>query len=188
MPPETKAGAVHEGRDVTTIGDRLRVGHMPPWFELDAARAGKEKPSKIGIESLGSKFILLSVPSLDTPVCDEEVKRFRELRREIMDYQMCVASMDLPFAQWRWLDANGLLLPHYRGEDGVLDAKIPLISAGSDHRTGAFGQAYGVLMKEPRQLMRAVFVVKGGYCSHVEYIHDSDKQVDFDAAIAAAKR
>src|SRR6185503_12492466 len=74
--PETKAGAIHDGREVTTIGDRLRVGHMPPWFELDAARSGKEKAAKIDIASLASKFILLSVPSLDTPVCDEEVKRF----------------------------------------------------------------------------------------------------------------
>lgn len=180
MPLETKAGAIHEGREVTTIGDRLRVGHMPPWFELDAARGGKDKPSKIGIESLGSKFILLSVPSLDTPVCDEEVKRFGELASEVPDYQILVASMDLPFAQERWLKANA----HPTSEQVSVDR----VMAGSDHRTGAFGTAYGVLMKEPRQLMRAVFVFREGYAKHVEYVHDSAQQVNFDAAIAAAKK
>lgn len=173
MPvPETKAGAIHESREVTTIGDRLRVGYMPPWFELDAARAGKDKPWKIEIASLGSKFILLSVPSLDTPVCDEEVQRFGDLSDEVPEYKILAVSMDLPFAQHRWIEEKGMWA----------------VMAGSDHRMGAFGQAYGVLMKEPRQLMRAVFVCKDGYASHVEYVKDSAQQVNFDAAIAAAKK
>jgi len=95
------------------------------------------------------------------------------LAGDVPDYKILVASMDLPFAQERWLHAT--------------DSTI-LIEAGSDHRLGAFGLAYGVLMKEPRLLMRAVFVAKNGYLSHVQYVFDSKDQVDFDAAIAAAKK
>jgi len=171
VPPETPAGAIHDGKPVTTIGDRLKMGHMPPWFELDRERAKGEPLKRITIQDLGPRFILLSVPSLDTPVCDEEAKRFGELSQEVPDYKILIASMDLPFAQRRWLEEHN----------------SPL-EAGSDHRAGSFGQAYGVLMKEPRLLMRAVFVARDGYLKHCEYIHDSAKQVDFDAAIAAAKK
>ena len=167
---ERKDGAIHDGKPVTTIGDRLRVGHMPPWFELDAARSKEDKARRIPIEALGSKFILLSVPSVDTPVCDEEAKRFGELSKEIPDYDIVIVSVDLPFAQRRWIEANN----------------SPLL-AGSDHRTGAFGQAYGVLMKEPRLLQRAVFVSRDGYLTHCEYVKDSKDQVNFHSAIEAAK-
>jgi thioredoxin-dependent peroxiredoxin len=180
MPLERKDAAIHDGKPVTTIGDHVRVGHMPARFELDRARSKEDKPKRVAIEDLGPKFILLTVPSLDTPVCDEEVKRFGELSGEVPDYAIIVASMDLPFAQERWLRANSFPVSEQVSVDRVM--------AGSDHRTGALGIAYGVLMKEPRLLQRAVFVSRDGYIKHVEYVLDSAKQVDFDAAIAAAKK
>ena len=84
------------------------------------------------------------MPSLDTPTCDIETRWFNEEAAKLgPDVVILTISMDLPFAQKRWCGAAG----------------VERVKTYSDHRDAAFGQAYGVLIKELRLLARAVFVV-----------------------------
>ena len=83
------------------------------------------------------------VPSLDTPVCDAQTKRFNEEAAKLPDVEIYTVSMDLPFAQKRWCGAFGV-------------DKVKMLS---DHRDGSFGAHYGTLIKDLRIESRAIFVV-----------------------------
>jgi thiol peroxidase len=113
------------------------------------------------------------VPSLDTPVCDLQTRRFnQEAARLGPDVQILTISMDLPFAQKRWCGAAG----------------IERVTTLSDHREASFGTAYGVLIKELRLLARAVFVVdKDGVVRYVQIVPELSREPDYEAALAAAK-
>ena len=83
------------------------------------------------------------MPSLDTPVCDAQTKRFNEEAAKLPGVEIYTVSMDLPFAQKRWCGAFGI-------------DKVKMLS---DHRSGSFGEHYGTLIKELRIESRAIFVV-----------------------------
>ena len=51
--------------------------------------------------------IISVIPSLDTPVCDTQTKRFNEEAAKLSDVSIITVSMDLPFAQKRWCNAFG---------------------------------------------------------------------------------
>jgi thiol peroxidase len=157
------------GTKVTLIGPELRPGDRAPEFEaVDTSR----KVVRLA-DTAGKVRIFASVPSLDTGVCDVEARRFNEEVGKLGDsVGLYVISMDLPFAQKRWC--------------GAADAQN--VQALSDHRSAAFGQAYGTLIKEERLLSRAVFVVdREGKVVHSEYVPAAGQQPDYDAAIAAAR-
>ncbi len=129
-----------KGNPLTLVGKGLNVGDLAPDFEvLD------NDLSPVSLSAYRGKVcIISSVPSLDTPVCDMETRRFNEEAGKLgEDVAVLTISMDLPFAQKRWCGAAGV------------DRVITL----SDHRNASFGTAYGVLIKELRLLARAVFVV-----------------------------
>jgi thiol peroxidase len=112
------------------------------------------------------------VNSLDTPVCHVGAHRFEKMRTRDLPAGIDVytISMDLPFAQARWREAEGV--QH---------------EALSSHRSEAFGRAYGVLLREWRLLQRAVFVVDGANrIVHAEYVADQMAEPDYDAALTAA--
>ena len=90
--------------------------------------------------------IISVVPSLDTPVCDAQTKRFNEEAAKLPDVDILTVSMDLPFAQKRWCGAFGV-------------DKVKMLS---DHKDGSFGSHYGTLIKELRIESRAIFVVGPG--------------------------
>jgi thiol peroxidase len=80
--------------------------------------------------------------------------------------------MDLPFAQKRWCSAFGV-------------DRVKMIS---DHREGCFGQAYGTLLKEPRIMSRAIFVIdQNNVIRHAEYVKEVADHPNYDAALAAAR-
>ncbi len=114
-----------------------------------------------------------SVPSLDTPACDMETRRFNdEAGRLGDDVEMLTISMDLPFAQKRWCGAAG----------------VDKVKTLSDHRDAAFGQAYGVLIKGLRLLARAVFVVdKEGTIRYIELVKEIASEPDYDSVLTAVK-
>jgi thiol peroxidase len=113
------------------------------------------------------------VPSLDTSVCDTETRRFNvEAGKLGTDVAVLTVSMDLPFAQRRWCGAAG----------------VDRVKTASDHYNAAFGQAYGVLIKELRLLARAVFVIDGdGVIRYKELVKEVTNEPSYDAALAAAK-
>lgn len=168
MVQERANGVSLKGKMFTLVGPQIRVGQKAPEFSVLALDS-----SEITLASLGNKTrILLSVPSLETSVCDLEVKTFSKRAGELKDTEILVVSVDLPMGQKRWT-----------GSEGVSNIRM-----GSDHRETNFGQAYGVLMKELRLLARAAFVVNAaGEVTYTELVPDWSNQPNFDAVMQAAK-
>jgi thiol peroxidase len=158
------------GNPLTLIGQEIKPGDPAPDFEsLD----NELKP--VRFSSFRGKVVVISaVPSLDTPVCDMETRRFNSEAAKLSDDIIILTiSMDLPFAQKRWCGAAGV------------DKVITL----SDHREAEFGNAYGVLIKELRLLARAVFVADAeGVVRYVQLVKEVAEEPDYDAVISAAKK
>lgn len=158
-----------KGNRLTLLGNEVKVGDKAPDFSVLANDLStfqfSSSPKKVRIIS--------AVPSLDTPVCDTETRRFNEEAAKLPDVEIITISMDLPFAQARWCGAAG----------------IDKVKCYSDHRDASFAQAYGVLIKELRLTTRAVFVVdKNDVVQHVEYVKEVTSLPDFAAAIEKAKQ
>src|SRR5229473_2488512 len=127
------------GNPLTVVGPELKTGQKAPDF-----KAVDDSLKVLDLAGTGSGVRIFSVvPSLDTPVCDAQTKRFNEEAGKLPDVKIYTFSMDLPFAQKRWCGAFG----------------VDHIKMVSDHRTGSFGEAYGTLIKDLRILSRAIFVV-----------------------------
>ena len=157
------------GSPLTLVGNEIHVGELAPNFE-----ALNTELEPVKLSSLRGKVCVLSVvPSLDTPVCDTQTRRFNEAAAELSDEVVILTlSMDLPFAQKRWCGAAGA------------DKVVTL----SDHRSASFGQAYGLLIKELRLLARAVLVVdREGFLRYRQIVPEVTKEPDYDAALAAIR-
>lgn len=156
-----------KGAPLTLQGKLPAVGQKAPDFTiLDASLA----PVTLA-QFKGQIAILVSVPSLDTPVCDTETRRFNDaaqgLGRQVV---IATISMDLPFAQARWCGAAG----------------VKHVKTFSDHREASFGLNYGVLIKEWRLLARAVFVLdRQGIVRYVELVPEVTQEPNYAAALAA---
>lgn len=146
----------------------MKVGEKAPDFA-----AVDEGLQPVNLASTGDGVRIFSVvPSLDTPVCDAQTKRFNDELAKLNGVAVYSFSMDLPFAQKRWCDAFG----------------VDHVKMVSDHRSGSFGEAYGVLIKDLRILSRAIFVVgKDGTLRHVEYVPEVSGHPDYEAALSAAR-
>jgi thioredoxin-dependent peroxiredoxin len=113
------------------------------------------------------------VPSLDTPVCDTETRRFNEEAGKLAGVKVVTVSMDLPFAQKRWCGAAG----------------VANVQTLSDHRDAAFGYAYGMLIKELRLLARSVIVIdKQGMIRYIQIVPEMTHEPDYTAALEAARK
>jgi thiol peroxidase len=165
------ASVTLKGNPVALVGEEVKVGQSAPDFKLQ-----KNDLSDYTLaSSRGKSRIFLSVPSLDTPVCDAETRRFNEEASKIPDAEIICVSMDLPFAQKRWCAAAG----------------VEKVITASDHRDGSFGQHYGVLVKNgplDRMLARAVFVVgPDDKVKYAQYVSDIANHPDYDAVLSAVK-
>lgn len=156
------------GNPMTLVGPELKVGDKAPDF---AAVSDTLQP--LDLQKTGHGVRIFSVvPSLDTPVCDAQTKRFNEEAGQRPEIAIYSISMDLPFAQKRWC-----------GNYGVDHIKMV-----SDHRTGSFGENYGTLIKELRIESRAIFVVdKDNTIQHAEYVKEVADHPDYDAALNVAR-
>ncbi|MCJ7543490.1 MAG: thiol peroxidase [Phycisphaerae bacterium] len=161
------ASVTMKGKPVTLVGRQVNVGDAAPDF---VAVDTDLKPVSLG-DYRGKVVLLLSVPSLDTPVCSRETHRFNEAAAALgRDVVILTISMDLPFAQKRWCGAEG----------------ITAVRTLSDHREAAFGRAYGVLIGDLRLLARAVFVVgRDGTLRYKELVGEVSSEPDYDAALRA---
>lgn len=159
-----------KGNPLTLVGNEVKVGDKAPDFEVF-----RKDLSPVQFSSfLGKPCIILSVPSLDTGVCSIETLRFNEETKKLGDkVNVLTISMDLPFAQSRWSEANNA------------DKVITL----SDHREASFGMAYGVLIKELRLLSRDVFVIdKEGTIRYIEHVKELTNEPDYDAILNEVKK
>jgi len=158
-----------KGNPITLMGKEPQVGDKAPDFV-----AIDNDLNPVSFDSFRGKVcIISSVPSLDTPVCDMETRRFNdEAGRLGEDVEILTISMDLPFAQKRWCGAAG----------------VDRVQTLSDHRDAAFGQAYGLLIKGLRLLARAVFVVdKEGTIRYIELVKEIASEPDYDSVLTAVK-
>lgn len=172
MPEERTGVTTLRGNPVTLVGPEIKVGEAAPDFtvldnSLQSVRLSDAK---------GKVVILSSVPSLDTPVCDKETRRFNEEASALGDgVEVWTISVDLPFAQKRWCAAAG----------------IDRVRTLSDFRGNTFSSSYGVLMNSGPLAgigARAVFVVgKDGAVKHVEYVKEIAEEPDYGAVLGAAK-
>src|SRR5882762_8822397 len=165
---ERPGATTMKGNPLTLIGPELQVGdHAPDFSVVDGTL------SPVNLEKTGANVRIISVvPSLDTPVCDLQTKRFNEEAAQLPAVDIITISMDLPFAQKRWCGAFG----------------VDRIKMLSDHRSGSFGEAYGTLIKDLRIESRAIFVVdKDNVVRHAEYVKEVADHPNYDAALGAAK-
>jgi len=146
----------------------LKPGDKAPDF-----KAVDDSLKDVSLAGTGTGVRIFSVvPSLDTPVCDAQTKRFNEEAGKLPDVTMYTFSMDLPFAQKRWCGAYG----------------VDHVKMVSDHRDGSFGQAYGTLIKDLRIMSRAIFVIdKNNVVRHAEYVKEVADHPDYEAALSAAR-
>ena len=158
-----------QGNPLTLLGKEIKVGDPAPDFE---ALDNDLNPVKLS-SYRGKVCIISSVPSLDTPVCDMQTRRFNNEAANLGNNVVILTlSMDLPFAQKRWCGAAGV------------DKVVTL----ADHRGGEFGTAYGLLIKELRLLARAVLVVDAdGVVRYVQLVNEVKNEPDFEAVLKAVK-
>ncbi len=156
------------GNPKTLVGPELKAGDKAPDF---AALDISLKP--VSLKDTGTKTRIFSViPSLDTPVCDAQTKRFNEEASKLKDVDIYTVSMDLPFAQKRFSNSFA----------------VDQVKMLSDHRDASFGAAYGTLIKDMRILSRAIFVVgPDDKIKYAEYVPEVANHPNYEAALAAAK-
>jgi len=170
MAQEKPNAVTFKGNPLTLIGPDIKVGDKAPNFQVIA-----KDLSPVTLDSSKGKIRLISVvPSLDTPVCDQQTRRFNEEAAKLpANVEVLTVSADLPFAQARFCGA----------------ANIDRVKTLSDHRELSFGQAYGVLIKELKLLARSVFVVDGAdRVQYVEIVKEVTNHPNYDAALAAVKK
>ena len=163
------AQVAFKGNPVTLVGQEVKVGQQAPSFTVldhDLSLVTLE-------DSKGTVRIISVVPSVDTPVCDQQTRRFNEEAANLKDVTVLTISVDLPFAQKRWCGAAG----------------IDQVQTLSDYRDLSFGKAYGVVIEELRLLTRAIFVIdKNNIVVHAEYVSEVTEHPDYEAAIQAAAK
>jgi len=166
---DSKATVTFQGNPLTLTGNQLTAGQAAPDFEV----LGNDLSGVKLTAFRGKVCVICTVPSLDTPVCDTEVRKFNEQATSLgNDVNVLVISMDLPFAQSRWCGAAG----------------VKNVQTLSDHKKADFGKSYGVLIKELRLLARAVFVVdKKGIIRYIEVVEELTNEPDYQAALNAVK-
>jgi thiol peroxidase len=170
MSQERTGVATIKGNPLTLIGPEIKVGDKAPDFKVN-----KDLMNQVSLHDYDGKVKLISVvPSLDTGVCDAQTRRFNVEAAKLGDkVTVLTVSMDLPFAQARWCGAAGV------------DQVVTL----SDYKEASFGEAYGVLIKELRLLMRSIFVVDAdNNVQYVEYLSEMTNSPDFDKAIEAVSK
>jgi len=159
------------GKDVTVIGDDIKVGKTAPDFTVQAL----DWSMKRGLaDTAGKVRIIASVPSLDTEVCDRETRRFNQEAASLSkDIVIEVISTDLPYTQKRWCGAAG----------------VEQVMVLSDHMTAEFSEKYGVLVKERRVCRRAVFVIdRKDKAVYAAYMAVSGDEPNYAEVIEAAKK
>jgi thiol peroxidase len=171
MAEVRKGEVTMKGNPVDLAGPRLAAGSPAPDFECVG-----EGLKLITLSDTGGKARLFSVvPSLDTPVCNVQTRRFAQELGELGDKVAAYTiSLDLPFAMKRF----------------CAEANISNITNLSDAHDRSFGEHYGVLITSlPIPLLaRAIFVVDAnGTIKHAEYVPEIAQEPNYDEALKALK-
>jgi thiol peroxidase len=164
---ERKNIITFQGNPLTLVGPEVKVNQKAPDFEILS-----NDLKQFTMKDFQDKIkVICCVPSLDTPVCDLEIKRFNEEAAKFSKNILIIfVSMDLPFAQGRFCQSF----------------KIDRVKTFSDHAQATFGLHYGALIKELRLLTRAIFVIDHqNIVRYVEYVPEITHQPDYVKALEA---
>jgi thiol peroxidase len=164
-------GAVtFKGNPMTLVGEEIKAGAAAPEFTLTGD--GMQPIRRADI--LGKPTIISVVPSLDTPVCQVQTKKFNERLAAHGDrVNSLTVSLDLPFAMKRFCGAES----------------IAAMKVGSDYKDREFGRAWGVLIDELKLLARSVFVVDSkGTVTYAEVVKEIASEPDYEAALTALEK
>jgi thiol peroxidase len=164
---DEKRTVTFNGTPLTLIGHEVKINEQAPDCEVTANDLSPVKLSSFR----GKVCIISSVPSLDTPVCDIETRRFNQEAAKLgPDVEILTISMDLPFAQARWCGGAG----------------IDRVKTFSDYKNADFGKNYGVLIEELHLLARVVFVVdQEGVIRYIQQVHELANEPNYDEVLQA---
>jgi thioredoxin-dependent peroxiredoxin len=154
-----------KGSPLTLVGRQIKEGNLAPDFKAVAGDL-----SDITLANFNGKIkIITSFPSIDTPVCDMQIKEFNKRATGISPDTVIVGiSKDLPFAQNRFCDAY--------------DIKNVLLA--SDYKYSSFGLNYGLLIKELNLLARSIIIVdKFDVIRYVQIVQELTSPPDYDTAL-----
>jgi len=159
-----------KGNPISLEGPEIKVGDKAPSVQLK-----KTLVESFNLTATTGKVRILSVvPSLDTPVCAIQTKRFNEAAAALSGVEIYTISTDLPVAMSRFC-----------GAEGIDKEKMIMLS---DHMDCAFGKAFGTLIPNLRIECRALFVLdKDDTVKHVEYVSEVANEPNYDAAMSVAK-
>jgi thiol peroxidase len=160
------------GNPVTLAGNMPKVGDTAPELNLTGSDMAPITKQSLA----GKKKVIVTVPSLDTPVCQMETRKFNEQATKLDEnIVVVIASVDTPFAMKRFCTTEGL----------------DRVKAGSDIRDRDFGKRWGVAIADgPLQgaTARAVFVLdENDKVTYSELVDDIAKEPNYEAALAALK-
>lgn len=167
---DRKGAVTMKGNPLTLTGNELKVGQPAPDVTLVA-----NDLSPVNLSSFkGKKCIVLTMPSLDTGICDKETRKFNEEAAKLgNDVKILAVTMDLPFAQKRWCGAAGV--------NNVLTL--------SDYKEAALGNSFGVLIKELKLLARTIFVIDSkGKVQYSQIVKEITTEPDYAAVLEAVKK
>lgn len=166
---ERKGVITFKGNPLTLIGPEIKAGDKAPDFKVIA----KDLSEVTLAASKGKTRLISVVPSVDTPVCEVQTKRFNEEASKLpADVAVITVSMDLPFAQNRFCSSF----------------HTDKITTLSDYRGASFGKAYGVLIKELHLLTRAIFVIGADdKVLYAEYVKEVTQHPDYEKALNVLK-
>ncbi len=164
---ERKNVITFKGNPLTLVGPELKIGDTAPDFTVTDNGL---KPVKLS-EFKGKTIVISVVPSLDTPVCEIQTKKFNEAA-SALNAKILTISLDLPFAQKRFCEY----------------LKIQNLTVLSDYKDRDFATKYGLLIKELGLLSRAVLVVApSGKITHFELVKEVTQEPNYQAAIEKVK-
>ena len=159
-----------QGRPMVLAGNEIKVGMPAPDFKVID---NDMLPMKFSRTYGGKVAVISAVPSLDTPVCDLETRRFNKEAEALgPDVGVLTISMDLPFAQKRWCGAAG----------------VKNVRTYSDYQKAEFGKTWGVLLKDLRLLARAVFIVdKDGIVKYAQIVPEVASEPNYEDILNALR-
>jgi thiol peroxidase len=164
-----KGRVLWKGTPTDLVGPELKPGDKAP---SDFTLSGNDLSAVSAKDLAGKPRIFVAVPSLDTAVCDTEVRKFNVEAAKIPGLSVYAVSLDLPFAQKRWCGSAG----------------IENVRTLSDFKFQSFGRAFGVLAPEKGLFARAVIVVgKDDVIKHVEFVPEVTTEPNYAAALDAAR-
>jgi thiol peroxidase len=168
----SRPGAVtFKGNPLTLAGEAVVVGKPAPDFKLARYEGGMQEVTLADLK--GKPTIISVVPSLDTPVCQIQTKKFNEELGKLGDKINAVTvSVDLPFAMNRFCGAEN----------------IKNLKSLSDYKDRNFGKSWGMLIEELQLLARGTFVLdKDGTVVYAEQVKEVAEEPKYDASLAKLK-